>query len=161
VQSDRPVATHVERVFGFLRETRRRCTQCRDAGIRSWLDHDRIWRMTPEGVEGAVLTTSELYLASCAPQTNRHDLLFCERCRADTVHVEQSRIFSAPNVLLMQLRRTPGQKRVPVDVDDARCAWIASDGSGGRRLPSRSFDQHGSLHLCMSRSARRLLVLRR
>ena len=35
-----------------------------------------------------------------------------------TVHVEQARVHSAPNILLMQVRRRPGQRRVPVYVEE-------------------------------------------
>ena len=118
VQSDRAVATQVERVFGFVHETRRRCTRCRNAPARCNYECERVWRMTAQQTEGAPLTISELYLASCALETDPTELVFCGQCQANTVHVKQRRILSAPNVLLMQLKRLPGQPRVPVCVEE-------------------------------------------
>ena len=74
--------------------------------------------MSLEQTEGSPLTTSELYLASCAPETDPTELVFCSQCNVNTVHVKQRRILSAPNVLLMQLKRQAGQPRVPVCVDE-------------------------------------------
>ena len=73
--------------------------------------------MTPELAGEPSLTLSELYLSSCAPQS-RENAVFCEQCHEVTTHQEQSRVLSAPNVLLMQVRRTPGRERVPVHVDE-------------------------------------------
>ena len=59
VESDQAVATQVERVFGFVHETRRRCTQCANARARCNYECDRIWRMSVGQTEGSPLTTSE------------------------------------------------------------------------------------------------------
>jgi hypothetical protein len=119
VQSDFQEATHTERIFGFVRETRRRCTVCRHPVTRSWYDWDTIWRTTEELAKQTEITTSELYLASCAPQTVE---VHCQQCGDTTVHMEQARVFSTPNVFLMQVRRMPGPQpgrvRVPVCVEE-------------------------------------------
>ena len=82
---------------------------------RAWYQSEHVWQVTPEQEGQDAITTSELYLASCAPQTIDVD---CPQCSVRTVHVEQARVHSAPNVLLMQIRRTPGQPRIPVHVEE-------------------------------------------
>jgi hypothetical protein len=115
VQIDERIATHTERIFGFVRETRRRCTVCARAVTRAWYESDRVWRVTPELAGQDGITTSELYLRSCKPQKVDVD---CQQCGVCTVHDEQARVLSAPNVFLMQVRRTPGQRRIPVYVEE-------------------------------------------
>ena len=66
VQVDSPQATHVERLFGFVRETRRQCTACRGI-VRSWFSSERVLRVTPRVVPGGPMTVSDMYLDSCAP----------------------------------------------------------------------------------------------
>jgi len=115
VQIDRPVATHVDRIFGFVRETRRRCTVCLEPKVRTWFSHEYVWRVTPAFAEAGPLTVAELFLASCAPITEK---LLCEDCDASTEHLSQSRILHAPNVLVIQVRRRPGVAREPVDIEE-------------------------------------------
>ena len=67
VQSDKPVATHGDRVFGFVRETRRRCKVCSCAGLRSWYAEEKVWRLVPKVVEVGPMTVTEMYYAACAP----------------------------------------------------------------------------------------------
>jgi hypothetical protein len=74
-----------------------------------------VWRVTPELAGQDGITTSELYLRSCKPQKVDVD---CQHCGVCTVHDEQARVLSAPNVFLMQVRRTPGQRRIPVYVEE-------------------------------------------
>ena len=115
VQTDENVATHAERIFGFVRETRRHCTVCARPVTRAWYESEHVWRATPKQEGQDAISTSEVYLASCAPQTIDID---CPQCGMRTVHVEQARVHSAPNILLMQVRRRPGQRRVPVYVEE-------------------------------------------
>jgi len=113
LQMDRPVATHVERIFGFVRETRRRCLQCR-GNVRSWYSSECVLRLSPEEVPGGPMTVSEMYFASCARD---QDTLRCGVCGVDTAHESQSRMFTAPNVLVVQVRRRAGP-RVAVGVEE-------------------------------------------
>ena len=52
VQLTTPVATHVERLFGFVRETRRRCRVCKEMGraqVRSWFSSENVLHVAPQG----------------------------------------------------------------------------------------------------------------
>ncbi len=60
------------------------------------------------------MTVSEMYFASCA---RVEDTLRCGVCGVDTVHESQSRMFTAPNVLVVQVRRRAGP-RVAVGVEE-------------------------------------------
>ena len=60
VQNERPVATHVDRLFGFVRETRRRCKVCELPVVRSWFSRETFWRLYPEHVEGGPQTVLEM-----------------------------------------------------------------------------------------------------
>ena len=65
------------------------------------------------------MTVSDMYLDSCAPLSEE---AHCERCNAGAAHRSQSRIWTEPNVLVVQVRRGPevnGQLvRVPVSVEE-------------------------------------------
>ena len=67
VQLDRPVAPHVERLFGFVEEARRRCLVCRGP-VRAWYSSERVLRVTPFELPGGPCTVTEMYLASCKAQ---------------------------------------------------------------------------------------------
>ena len=113
VQLTVPAATHVERLFGFLRETRRRCTRCRE-GVRSWFSSERVLRVSPKEEPGGPLTVADMYLESCA---RAEEDLRCELCERTTAHESQSRVVSAPNVLVVQVRREGGA-RTGVSVEE-------------------------------------------
>ena len=105
VQLTWPAATHVERIFGFVRETRRRCLRCRGA-VRAWFSSERVLRVLPREVPGGPLTVAEMYFDSCARVEEK---LFCEgSCGESTPHECQSRVLTAPNVLVVQVRRGEG-----------------------------------------------------
>ena len=59
------------------------------------------------------MTVAEMYLASCAPEPQERQ---CEACGQNTRHECQSRMYSPPNVLVVQVRRGPGD-RVGVAVE--------------------------------------------
>ena len=113
--SDRPEPTHGDRLFGFVRETRRLCTVCQRASVRAWFTDEKVWRLVPGHVDGGALTVTEMYMKSCGPEKVTW---WCADCAADTEHVCQTRLRTLPNVLLFQVRRRPGEARVPVDVED-------------------------------------------
>ena len=75
-------------------------------------------RIAPDVVGDKAITTSELYYASCGPQEDARYPVECAQCERRTVHVEQTRVFSSPNVLLMQVGRKPGPERTPVHVEE-------------------------------------------
>ena len=113
-QSDSKYATHVDRLFGFVRETRRRCKVCKGPVVRSWFERETVWRVYPKHAEGGPQTVAEMYLASCRPQKEE---LECPVCKVTTEHLCQSRPLTFPNVLLVQMVRRPGA-RAPVDVEE-------------------------------------------
>ena len=65
------------------------------------------------------MTLAEMYLASCSKETMRKR---CSHCARDTVHEEQRRICSVPNVLVVQVSRQNGADgrlvREPVNVEE-------------------------------------------
>ena len=95
-----PVATHVDRLYGFVLEERHRCMMCQR--VQSWHTSEWVLRLPVSTMDGGPMTLAEMYLASCA----KVDMsLRCDGCKRDTVHVEQSRICSVPNVLVVQVSR--------------------------------------------------------
>ena len=112
VQLTDPVATHLERLFGFVLETRRRCKVCRGQ-VRSWFSSEKVLRVSPQEDAGGPYTVTEMYLASCAAVEHEFK---CVACGRDTAHESQSQIFTAPNVLVVQVRRGAGPRlRVAVE----------------------------------------------
>ena len=108
-------ATHVERLFGFVRETRRRCRVCR-GGVRSWFSGEHVLRVEPKTMPGGPMTVAEMYFDSCAPAEN-DDAMFCPTCHTNTKHDCQSRMLTAPNVLIVQLKRnSPSRPGVDAEV---------------------------------------------
>jgi len=106
LQIENPKATHVDRIFGFVLETRRRCTVCQL--VRSWFASERVLRIEPAGVDGGPLTVAEMYYRSCA--LSEIDVE-CPVCAKFTKHECQSRMRSAPNVLVVQVKRGDGTRR--------------------------------------------------
>ena len=70
--------------------------------------------MSAKQVEGGPLTVAEMYLASCGPEEEE---MRCNVCEENTKHKSQSRLCTAPNVLVVQARRGPGV-RVGVAVEE-------------------------------------------
>ena len=46
VQLSVALATHVDRIFGFVREIRRRCRQCKGT-VRCWFSRERVLPLQP------------------------------------------------------------------------------------------------------------------
>ena len=111
------VVTHADRIFGFVSETRRRCTRCRL--VRSWYSGDNVLKVRPRMCEGGPLTVSEMYLAACACNAQVEEIVCTsEECKnAITKHVSQCRMMSVPNVLVIQVQRDAG-RRIPVAVEE-------------------------------------------
>jgi uncharacterized UBP type Zn finger protein len=91
----------VDRLFGFLQEERRQCKRCRGEVCAEYT-RQFVWTVRPKLLEGGPMTLAEMYLDSCGPDsvTKR-----CEVCGENTEHAKQSRVFTAPNVLVVQVQR--------------------------------------------------------
>ena len=112
VQIGAPQVTHADRVFRFIVETRRRCKGCQN--VRAWYAAESVLQLQAQEVNGGALTISEMYLARCASEEQEFE---CGVCEKDTVHESQSRVLSAPNVLVLRIKRGRGP-RVPVAVEE-------------------------------------------
>ena len=102
--SDSPVATHADRLFGFVREERLQCRRCHGA-VRTKYIRDFVLRVQPKRLEGGPMTVAEMYLEACAKE--RVETLCEGRCQASTEHDKQSRMVTTPNVLIVQVQRNP------------------------------------------------------
>ena len=80
----------------------------------SWFSSECVLRVLPTEMPGGPLTVAEMYFASCAPEDQE---VYCSRCEKNTIHDSQTRMFTAPNVLVVQVRRVAGV-RVPVAVEE-------------------------------------------
>jgi hypothetical protein len=148
LQIEDPKATHVDRIFGFVLETRRRCTVCQL--VRSWFASERVLRIEPAGVDGGPLTVAEMYYRSCA--LSEIDVE-CPVCAKFTKHECQSRMRSAPNVLVVQVKRGDGTRRAVGHVG------LGAAGAGWSCIPQRTYDEVWPLHVLVSRSGGAFLVL--
>ena len=101
--------THVERVFGFLMETRRKCSVCTNARMKVKRSCETFLRLAEQTMEGGAMTLTELYYRECAKeQTAAGDEIECDVCGYRTRHEAQIRAVTAPNVLVIQIRRREG-----------------------------------------------------
>ena len=105
--TDLPVATHVDRLFGFVREERLRCRRCRQ--VRCKYERDFILRVVPRVMNGGPMTVEEMYYDYCGVQELLgDDGVQCAGCGGQrTDHDRQGRIASVPNVLVVQVKRNP------------------------------------------------------
>lgn len=139
---DLPAATHVDRLFGFVREERLRCRRCRQ--VRCKYERDFILRVVPRDMNGGPMTVEEMYYDSCGVQ----ELLGvegveCARCGGQrTDHDRQERIASAPNVLVVQVKRNPEGVEDIEHTDSSRAVPKNVVGVGNlRRVPVRVEDR--------------------
>ena len=97
-----PAATHVDRVFAYVTETRQRCTRCRQGSIR--YDVGSVLKLTLGPSAGDNSLVSDWYLKWCSPVQIHVD---CPSggCGCRTEHVAQSRVLTRPNVLLLHVGR--------------------------------------------------------
>ena len=86
---------------------------CENGAVDARYAAERVLRLVPEVVPGGAMMISELYFASCKPQQRT---VRCGVCGVDRSHIAQSRLVTEPNVLLIQVKRSPGL-RSPVEVD--------------------------------------------
>ena len=94
---------------------RRDGCRCCSGPVRSWFSCERVLRVQPRVVRGGFLTVAEMYLESCA-SVEGGERMECPTCLRTTEHESQSRIATAPNILVVQMRRIEGA-RPGVDVE--------------------------------------------
>ena len=111
-------ATHFERIFGFVQETRRRCMECNEFG-RPKYSCEMVLRLAEKAMEGGPLSLTELYYSECGKkETDDGNEMVCEKCLGRrTRHEVQTRMITAPNVLVIQIRRRVGV-RSEIAVED-------------------------------------------
>lgn len=98
-------AAHVDRLFGFVLEQRRRCLACGGAAEVSTAYGGglTLYLPVPEGTGcSRVWTATELYYAHSAPSDVE---CFCAVCGGRTVHREQAHLATQPCVLLLHVGR--------------------------------------------------------
>ena len=112
------VATHVDRLYGFVLEERRRCTGACQR-VMSWYTGEFVLKLPVGRKDGGPMTLVEMYLASCGKVDMRK---MCDCCGRDTTHEEQRRICGMPNVLVVQVSRQNDENgrlvREPVSVEE-------------------------------------------
>ena len=71
------LATHAERLFAFVRETRKRCKTC--LMVRVWYESAYMWLVKASCIAGGAQTLAEAYIQSCEPAV---ETLPCPSCVA-------------------------------------------------------------------------------
>ena len=92
LQTDVTCATHAERLFAFVHETRRRCKSC--SMVRVWYAKAYMWPVAAAVIAGGVQTLAEAYIQSCGPGV---DEVHCPRCSASKDHISQACVMTQPN----------------------------------------------------------------
>ena len=115
---DAQVATHVDRLFAFVLETRAQCTICKGA-VRTFFERCCLLQLKPVYAAGGPLSVSELYWQFCSAASDSNEEQICPNCQQQTVHRKQSRMITCPNVLLIEIKRDPNvQDQPPVAVEE-------------------------------------------
>ena len=101
-------ATHVDRLFGFVQETRRQCKQCASCSACYAPSNVLVLPVPPADERERPWTVTDLYFLWARPQELvGEDAVECSACGGQrTSHVQQCRVRSRPNVLIVQVRRT-------------------------------------------------------
>ena len=82
------------------------CTGGRVSVVRSC---ETFLRLAEKTMNGGPMTLTDLYYHECAKeQTADGEEVYCEACQARTRHESQTRAVTAPNVLVIQIRRREG-----------------------------------------------------
>ena len=113
LQIDASCATHAERLFATVHETRRCCKTC--SMVRVWYAMAYMWPVRAAVIAGGVQTLAEAYIKSCGPGV---DEVHCPGCSATTAHTVQARVMTQPNVFIVQIQRRLGAPRVPIAVEE-------------------------------------------
>jgi hypothetical protein len=109
------VVSHVDRLFGWLRQTRARCERCSLSSERCTLPAS--WVVTlpvKSSIEGTCSVT-DLYIEHCLPEIEFQP---CHECRCSTKHAVASRLASTPEMLVFSLERSSESRLIPVDVEE-------------------------------------------
>ena len=113
LQIDASCATHAERLFATVHETRRCCKTC--SMVRVWYAMAYLWPVRAAVIVGGVQTFAEAYIKSCGPGVAE---VHCPGCSATTEHTVQARVMTQPNVFIVQIQRRLGAPRVPIAVEE-------------------------------------------
>ena len=108
VCSDDARATHVDRIFGYVEETRLLCKGCKSGKARYASANVLVLPVPPAEPQDRVWTVTDLYFLWAKPEERvGDDAVECSICGGQrTSHVQQRRVASRPNVLIVQVRRT-------------------------------------------------------
>lgn len=96
------VITHVERLFGFLEEGRRRCAGCRR--VNQSFEKKVMLQLPSVAAEEKEVTVGDLLLRYCAEEKLEQPV-FCDSCRCLKKHEAQRRVAEHPNVLVLRVSR--------------------------------------------------------
>jgi hypothetical protein len=112
--------THVDRVFAYLDECRRRCNACGHVDVTFTRSRMLSLPVPKSSEEDVVTCVTDLYTESCKMQQCATDW-FCRECRKKQEHSMQSRVVSMPNVFLVQVPRFDEQgkqRKFKLDVEE-------------------------------------------
>ena len=110
-----PLASHVDRIFGFLVEERWMCKSCKCLG-RSFR-RGLVYEVTAPEAAGEMLVT-DMYLQSCVPQDVTR-VCASGVCKGqEATHEVQKRLSSLPNVLILSVRRGGGGRPSAIVVEE-------------------------------------------
>ena len=73
------------------------------SGVRVWFSSESVLRLVPCVEPGGSMTVTEMYFKYCAPSVSKR---VCEECQVETDQESQSRVFTAPNILVVQMVRS-------------------------------------------------------
>lgn len=111
------VVTHVDRLFGWLRQTRARC-ETEGCGLLSeWCTFPTSRIVTlplKSGVERNCSVT-DLYVEYCLPEV---EYQHCHNCSVSTKHAVSSRLATTPEMLVLCLERSSDSPTISVDVEE-------------------------------------------
>ena len=156
-QRELPFASHVDRLFSFVEETRLRCKVCRSVRSRFATSSVLQLPLAPSDDRVKATCVTELYYLWAARETlSGANAIVCDSdiCAGiKTAHKKQVRICKAPNILVVQVRRVEDEQHdvirhsvVPEEDLSLRPGTIRAR---WRRLPRRSTANIGPLHVCV------------
>ena len=99
---------HVDRLFGFVAERRRKCNVCGDVAAATAVQDSGLVVHLPvpdRDDQRRVWTATELYYVSAAPSEVS---LFCSACGCRTAHRVHEHVSTQANVLLLHVGRRRG-----------------------------------------------------
>jgi hypothetical protein len=107
--------THVERLFGWIEQTRMRCEECGESCQQRKLCRSGILSLPVKISAGRACTVTELYLESCLTVVAERS---CARCGGVRKHAVASRVATTPEVMILSFVRNEETLLAPVDVEE-------------------------------------------